>query len=214
MQWESIFFINSILLGTGLAMDAFSVSIANAMIESTMSRKRECAVASVYAFFQFVMPLTGWILVHTITEKFSLFQRFIPYIALILLSYIGGKMLMEALASAKTEKSAETTTGENSSAQSEQKNDNPVNRISVKTLILQGIATSIDALSAGFTIANYKPAKATCSSLIIALVTFVICMAGLSIGKKAGEKLEKKSNILGGTILIFIGIEIFLDGIF
>ena len=70
------------------------------------------------------------------------------------------------------------------------------------------------ALSAGFTIANYKPAKATCSSLIIALVTFVICMAGLSIGKKAGEKLEKKSNILGGTILIFIGIEIFLDGIF
>ena len=61
---------------------------------------------------------------------------------------------------------------------------------------------------------NYKPAKATCSSLIIALVTFVICMAGLSIGKKAGEKLEKKSNILGGTILIFIGIEIFLDGIF
>ena len=104
MQWESIFFINSILLGTGLAMDAFSVSIANAMIESTMSRKRECAVASVYAFFQFVMPLTGWIFVHTITEKFSLFQRFIPYIALILLSYIGGKMLMETLASAKTKR--------------------------------------------------------------------------------------------------------------
>ena len=80
--------------------------------------------------------------------------------------------------------------------------------------MLQGIATSIDALSVGFTIADYGLIMAFVASLIIAVVTFVICMIGLLIGKKAGQYLSSKATILGGIILILIGIEIFIKGIF
>lgn len=80
-------------------------------------------------------------------------------------------------------------------------------------LIVQGIATSIDALSVGFTIAEYNWVMALTASLIIAAVTFVICTAGLVIGKKFGTKLSNKADILGGVILIAIGLEIFITGI-
>ena len=81
-------------------------------------------------------------------------------------------------------------------------------------LLVQGVATSIDALSVGFTISEYGFFMAVICALIIAVVTFIICMAGLYIGKKVGTKLAGKANILGGVILIFIGIEIFITGVF
>ena len=80
--------------------------------------------------------------------------------------------------------------------------------------MIQGIATSIDALSVGFTIADYGLVMALVASLIIAVVTFAICMAGLLIGKKAGNHLSTKATVLGGIILIGIGIEIFVKGVF
>ncbi|MCQ2591962.1 MAG: manganese efflux pump MntP family protein [Treponema sp.] len=195
MTYNFVFFFNSILLGIGLAMDAFSVSIANALNEPEMKKKRMCLIAGVYAFFQYAMPVIGWICVHTIVVYFKKFESFIPWIALILLLYIGGKMLIEGIK------------GGDDDAEE-------VKKLGFGTLIVQGIATSIDALSVGFTISDYGPLMANIAAVIIAVVTFGICMGGLLIGKKVGNKLNNKASILGGIILIGIGIEIFVKGLF
>lgn len=196
-----MFFINSIALGVGLAMDAFSVSIANAIAEPQMKKSKMCGVAGIYAFFQFAMPMTGWLCVHTIAEKFTAFQKFIPWIALILLLYIGIKMIIECIL-------------ENKKADSQVESDPAAKSITPGLLIIQGIATSIDALSVGFTIADYNWLAALIASLIIAVVTFAICMIGLLLGKKASDKLGSSAEIVGGVILILIGIEIFVKGVF
>lgn len=196
MNWDFIFFVNSVLLGVGLAMDAFSVSIANALSEPGMKKSRMCFMAGIYAFFQFAMPMIGWICVHTIVKSFSKFEVFIPWIALVLLLYIGGKMIWEALRGKEEDSSGAAV------------------RLTFPTLLIQGVATSIDALSVGFTIADYGLLMAFIASIIIAAVTFVICMAGLLIGKKAGDKLGSKATLIGGIILVGIGIEIFVKGMF
>jgi len=195
MEWNLLFVFNSVLLGVGLAMDAFSVSMANGLNEPGMKRKKMCGVAGVFAFFQALMPMIGWICVHTVVQYFAAFEKFIPWIALILLLYIGGKMLLDGIRNKGEE--AEEAAG-----------------VGLSALLVQGVATSIDALSVGFTIADYGFVMALVAALIIAAVTFVICMAGLMIGKKFGTKLSNKAAILGGVILIFIGIEIFVTGIF
>ena len=194
MQLGIRFFVSSILLGVGLAMDAFSVSLANGLNDSAMKKKRMCAIAGVFAFFQAFMPMTGWLCVHTMLRYFEKFQPFIPWIALILLAFIGGKMLIEGIR------------GEEEQVKKE--------KLTAWVLFIQGIATSIDALSVGFTIAGYNFGQALLASGIIALVTFIICIAGLVIGKKFGTKLANKASILGGVILIGIGIEIFITGVF
>lgn len=201
MMTAALFLLNSILLGVGLAMDAFSVSIANGLDDPHMSKKRMCTIAGCYGFFQWLMPMAGWFCVHTIASYFKFFQKFIPWIALLLLCWIGGKMLVEGirkLSSRKAEKEESEEEGR---------------RLGAGTLLLQGIATSIDALSVGFTIADYGGLKAFSASLIIAVVTFCICMSGLLFGKKFGEKLADKASLLGGIILISIGIEIFVTGV-
>lgn len=192
---NGLFFLNSFLLGIGLAMDAFSVSMANGLNEPEMRRKRMAAMAFVYAGFQFLMPVVGWVCVHTIVFYFKAFQQLIPWIALFLLLYIGGKMLIEGIRDKKED-------GEEGK------------RLGKGTLLVQGIATSIDALSVGFTISEYSGKMAVAASLIIAAVTFLICMGGLQIGKKIGTKLAGKASVLGGIILIAIGVEIFVTGIF
>ncbi len=189
-----MFFVNSILLGIGLAMDAFSVSLANGLNDTKMNKSKMFAIAGTFAVFQAIMPLLGWICVHTIVEYFHALEKYIPVIALALLSYIGGKMLYEGI------KSKDST-------------NQDVKKLSFGVLIIQGIATSIDALSVGFTIAEYNFASAIICALIIAVVTLAICIGGLIIGKKFGTKLAGKASILGGIILILIGIEIFISGI-
>ena len=203
LDFSIAFLITNLLLGVGLAMDAFSVSIANALNEPDMKKIKVFGVAGTYAFFQFAMPMMGWICVHTITEKFTAFQKFIPWIALILLLYIGGKMIIQYI-KGRNEGGDE--------AGSEGEKGGTV--LTFGTLMIQGIATSIDALSVGFTIAEYNTVTALVAGLIIAVVTLVICLLGLLIGKKAGEKLSGKAEILGGIILMGIGIEIFVKGVF
>ena len=194
MDWDILFFLNSALLGVGLAMDAFSVSLANGLNEPRMRKGKLLAIAGVFAFFQALMPMTGWICVHTIVRYFRSFEKWIPWIALLLLGYIGGKMLIEGIRNrnADTEKPG----------------------VGLTALLLQGIATSIDALSVGFTIAEYGFLMALVCALIIAAVTFGICTAGLLIGKRFGMRLAGRASILGGIILIAIGIEIFVTGVF
>ena len=162
MEWSFVFFLNSALLGVGLAMDAFSVSLANGLHDPYMSRRRGAIIA-------------------------------VPWIALALLGYIGGKMLLEGLKGEEAEEADELSAG---------------------ALFMQGVATSIDALSVGFTISEYGWLMALVCSLIVATVTFFICEAGLSLGKKFGTKLSGKASILGGVILIGIGLEIFISGVF
>ena len=193
MDLSLIFILNSMLLGAGLAMDAFSVSLANGLNEPEMNRTKMTGIAGIFSLFQWLMPMIGWVCVHTIVTYFNAFEKLVPWIALLLLLFIGGKMLWEGL-----------------------KNDDEANektKVGFGALIIQGIATSIDALSVGFTIGGYGFLAAFVCAVIIGIVTFIICFAGLVIGKKFGMRLSGKASILGGIILIGIGIEIFLKGV-
>ncbi len=193
MNLNIMFFINSTLLGVGLAMDAFCVSTANGLNEPFMKTKKLLVIAGVFAAFQAVMPILGWVCIHTVVEHFKAFEKFIPWIALVLLCYIGGKMLIDGI-KCKSEC------------------PEPI-KLGITSLLAQGVATSIDALSVGFTIADYDIFSALMCALIIAIVTFAICTAGLIIGRKFGTALSNKAQLLGGVILIVIGIEIFITGI-
>ena len=194
MDWR-LLFLNSILLGFGLALDAFSVSVADAMANPNMKSGKKISIALTFAVFQTLMPLVGWFCVRTIADKFSLFQKAIPYIALILLAYIGIKMIIE------------------SRKNGEEENEG-VAALTFATLMIQGIATSIDALSVGFAIADYSSLEALVSTLIIGITTFIICIFGLELGKKVGKAFSDKATLFGGCILIIIGLEIFIKGVF
>lgn len=194
MNLNFMFFVNSILLGVGLAMDAFSVSLANGLNEPNMSKKKMCGVSGIFAFFQCAMPMIGWICVSTIAQYFTAFEKCIPWIALGLLGFIGGKMLYEGIKNKDSEE--------------------PKPAVKFGALIVQGIATSIDALSVGFTIAEHTLLEALLACTMIGVVTFGICLAGIILGKKAGTKLSNKAGILGGIILIIIGLEIFITSWF
>ena len=196
-MFNFLFFLESILLGIGLAMDAFSVSLANGLNEPDMSVKKGLGVAGVFGVFQGIMPFIGWLCVHTVATAFTAFEKFIPWIALGLLGYIGGKMLFEGIEEYKCKSGGGT--------------ECPMpKKLVLSALLVQGVATSIDALSVGFTISDYKLIQAVVCALLIAAVTFIICFAGIILGKKFGTALAGTSSIFGGAILILIGLEIFI----
>lgn len=126
-------FLSNLLLGAGLAMDAFSVSLANGLQEPYMKERKMTLIAGVFGFFQFAMPFIGWICVNMLIDVFQFLWPLIPWISLILLCAIGGFMIKDGL------------TGEEEAVHPQ---------VHMKALLLQGIATSIDALSVGFTIAE------------------------------------------------------------
>jgi putative Mn2+ efflux pump MntP len=189
------FFAQSALLGAGLAMDAFSVSLANGLREPRMGPRRMLLIAGVYALFQYLMPMIGWVCVHSIVELFSSLEKLIPWIAFGLLAWIGGKMLREGL---------QARDGEAEGAPP---------RLTFRILLVQGVATSIDALSVGFTIEQYALWEANLASLIIGAVTLIVCLGGLALGRKVGTRFSRHASILGGIILIAIGFKIFLEGL-
>ncbi len=206
MEQGILFFTTSAALGIGLAMDAFSVSLANGLAEPRMRRRRMLLIAGIFAVFQALMPLSGWFCVHYLAKLFASFSVLIPWIALGLLVFIGSKMLHEGLASQKEQNTAADTVPCDSGC--------PGAAVGLGGLLVQGLATSIDALSVGFTIAEYDALSAVVCALIIAAVTLAICLGGLAIGKKFGTKLAGKASVLGGVILIVIGIEIWISGVF
>lgn len=187
------FIINSIMLGTGLAMDAFSVSVADAIAEPGMKKRKMVCIPLLFASFQALMPLIGWFFVHSLVGCFSFIERFIPFISFGLLALIGGNMIKEGL----------TCDGEESC----------VEKLCVGVLLAQGVATSIDALSVGLKLAEYGALEALTSALIIAAVTFVICFAGIIIGKKVGDRFSSKAQVLGGTILVLMAVKFLIEGI-
>lgn len=227
-----LFVCNSILLGAALAMDAFSVSLANGLEDPGMRGRRVCGIAGVFALFQIAMPLIGWVCIHTIAEYFDAFRAWIPWIALALLAFLGGKMLVEGirdLRETKKDRAAQSADGI-AAGDDAPATDAPATRgdatpaagtdatkntgLTLAALLLQGIATSIDALSVGFTIAEDPFWLASISAGIIGAVTFLLCFLGVHIGKRFGTRLAGRATVIGGLILIGIGIEIFVKGVF
>ncbi len=204
MEQGILFFTTSAMLGIGLAMDAFSVSLANGLAEPKMRGRRMLLIAGIFAVFQALMPLIGWFCVHYPAQLFASFSVLIPWIALGLLVFIGSKMIHEGVCSCKEQRAADTA----------KPCEGTVSAVGFGALLVQGIATSIDALSVGFTIAEYDALSAILCALIIAVVTLFICLGGVLIGKKFGTRLAGKASVLGGVILIAIGIEIWVSGVF
>ncbi len=188
------FFLTGISFGIALAMDAFSVSLANGLNCPCMPKKKMLLMSGIFACLQALMPLAGWFVVHMAAIYFEVVRPFIPWIALALLGIIGGKMLLEGI-------------------HNHEEACNP-SALTVSLMLVQGIATSIDALAVGFTMADYDWVKAIVYVMLIAFVTFWICLCGVMLGRKFGTKLAGNASILGGLILIAIGIEICLTNLF
>ena len=189
-----LFFINSILIGAALAMDAFSVSVAAAISGQTAKRSRGLKMVITFALFQTFMPLIGWAFVDVIKGKFSVFEKWLPVITLVILGAIGINMIIKAFSPDKSE-------------------DNDFNDIGPLKIAALGAATSIDALSAGFAMAEYRGLEAVVEALIIGVVTFIICYIGMLIGKKIGTRLADRAGAVGGAVLFVIGLEIFIRSV-
>ena len=166
MEWSFVFFLNSVLLGVGLAMDAFSVSMANGLHDPKMNKGTMGKIAGTFALFQAAMPMIGWVCVHTIVELFASFETLIPWIALALLGYIGGKMLLDGIHGEEAEEAAQLSAG---------------------ALFMQGIATSIDALAVGVTFAFLETPILSAVSLL-GVTTFCISVAGVAVGSWFGAR--------------------------
>ena len=195
-MWQLI--VISLGLGVGLAMDACAVSMSNGLNEPQMKAGKATLMAAMFGFFQALMPMIGWVCVSLIVEQFKQFEPWIPYIALALLAIIGGKMLYDGIKNKDDDKDHSR-------------------KLTLVVLLVQAVATSIDALSAGFSlvdIAGNNVWWALLSAGIIAVVTFAICLGAVYLGKKFGNKLGNKAQILGGVVLIAIGLEIFITGVF
>lgn len=217
MIMNLIFFIASILMGVGLAMDAFVISIANGMSRPDAKYRYVIKITLVYALFQFAMPMIGWIMVHEAAKALVAFNKLVPWIALVLLAFLGVCTIIKGVKSGKTkaEVCSESDAMKTCDAEvcsrgelSEVSGNNPA-KLTGMTLFMQGIATSIDALSTGFTISDYDIEAAFVCSTIIAVVTWIMCFIGMHIGAKVGELFSAHAMIAGGVILVIIGIEVF-----
>ena len=175
-----------LLIAIGLAMDAFAVSICKGLSMKKMSWKKAIIVGLYFGIFQALMPVMGYFLGATFE---SLVTQIDHWIAFALLTFIGINMLKEAFA--KNE---------------ENQNDS----VEFKTMVVLAIATSIDALAIGITFA-FLQVNMILATLIIGIVTFAICVIGVKIGNKFGDKYERKAETVGGLILILMGIKILLE---
>ena len=212
-----IFIIASILLGVGLAVDAFAISIANGISKPDAKCRYVMKVTAVYAFFQFAMPMIGWVMVHEAVKALGAFNKLVPWISLALLTFLGGRMILEGVRCGKSRADVCSDSGMVKVSDTEVCSKAAVSKASETqpaeltgmTLFMQGVATSIDALSTGFTISSYGVKAALVCSVIIAAVTWIMCFIGMRIGTKVGELFSAHATIVGGVILVIIGIEVF-----
>ena len=191
---------SGILLGFGLTMDAAAVSMANGLEEPCMKERKHIFIAFMYGLFQAFMPFIGYLFGSTIYKNVPQIEKYhlIPIIALVILGFLGTKMIIDAIKEGKNEK--------------EEEEQIKGKTLTFKLIFIQAIATSIDALSTGLTFSDYALSEALVVISLIALVTFVVCYISVNIGKKFGIKLGNKALIVGGVILILIGLEIFITG--
>lgn len=179
-------FLEILLISIGLAMDAFAVSICKGLAMKKMSWKKAIIIALYFGTFQAIMPIVGYFLG---TRFQDLVVNIDHWIAFVLLAFIGGNMLKEAFGNSK-----------------EETNDS----IDIKTMLILAIATSIDALAIGITFALLET-NLILSISSIGIITFISSMIGVKIGNKFGSRYEKKSEVIGGLILILMGTKILLE---
>lgn len=183
-----------ILISIGLSMDAFAVSVTNGAMISEGIVAEGIRIGAFFGGFQALMPLIGW----SVGIKFQIYIAALDHwIALILLSLIGGKMIYDSLNESEDEIACDYKVTQKRC-------------LSNKTLTLLAIATSIDALAVGVSFA-FLNVSIVSTIIIIGIITFFICFIGVVIGRKCGELLKKKAEILGGVVLILIGIKIFIE---
>lgn len=175
----------------GLSMDACAVSISNGMCYDNMQKKQILSTAAAFGFFQAFMPILGYF----IGSAFSDYVSFLDHwIALILLGFIGCQMIIEAIRELKYSEACPDS----------------CKNLSSKTLLLQAVATSIDAFAVGIGFAVMK-VNIISASICIGTITFITSVIGSHLGKKFGRLFKQKAEILGGVILIAIGIKIFIE---
>ena len=180
------FLLHSFLLGAGLSMDAFTVSLANGLREPGMTRRRMARIAGTYGAFQGLMPMLGRGLIRFAASRLRWLQGWIPWTGAGLLLIIGGKMIWEGFRSSPDARPAPPDAA---------------------ALLLQGFATSADALSMGFTLADRALVPALTASAIIAAVTFADCLAALAIGRRFGLLFSRQASVFGGCVLAGLGAE-------
>ncbi len=213
MWWKII--LSSLFLGIGLAMDACAVSMTNGLNEPKMRNGKAVLIAFMYAFFQALMPMIGWTCVTLVVDKFTAFTKYVPYIAFVLLAIIGGKMLYDGIKEIRSEKNAAQEQSTTDIVDKQQ--TKTVKKLTFPALLLQALATSVDALSTGFSLSEIAGSSvwvALLCSGIIAVVTFALSLGAIFLGKKFGDKLGSKAEIVGGAVLIAIGLEILISGVF
>ncbi len=176
------------LMSLGLAADAFAVSLTSGFVIRHIKISKALKIALCFGVFQMIMPLIGWLVGLTFREWIANFDH---WIAFVLLAFIGGKMIYEAL------------NGEE---------EKPFNPLDPQTLIVLAIATSIDALAAGLSLSMLKMSILLACTMI-GLITFTVCFMGVYIGHKFGGLFNQKIEILGGITLIGVGFKILLDNL-
>ena len=192
--------IELVLISVGLAMDAFAVSIGNGLSMKKSSPKAALAIAFSFGLFQALMPTIGYFLGSAFESVISEFDH---YIALIFLGFIGGKMIFDGIGELRGSKKA---------AAGQETEEKPF-KLSFVTLMIQSIATSIDALIVGVSFSTLLDSVWT-AVLLIGVITFLISLAGVFFGKKFGELLGSKAEIFGGLILVGIGVKVFIEHMF
>lgn len=186
--------VSILLLGVGLSMDACAVSISDGLSNKKISIKEAILIALTFGIFQMVMPLIGYFVGSLFT---NLIVKIVPYIALILLSFLGIKMIVESIKEHKKSKNEEK--------------EETIKKLSFKMLLIQAIATSIDALSVGLVFVGIDYPFVILYTGIIGIITTILSLISVFIGKKFGDIFSNKAEIIGGIILIAIGLKIFIE---
>jgi putative Mn2+ efflux pump MntP len=197
-------FIALVGVGIGLAMDAFAVSLSAGMELKRVHFHQAAAIALAFGFFQFLMPVIGFFCG---TVFYRAIQAVDHWVVLILLMFLGGKMLLEGISVSRTERRTRETRHESTSRE-EVPYGPEKTTLSVKELLLQALATSIDALAVGVSLAVMNEDIFFCAP-VIGIITALICFPAVFIGKRIGGLLGSKAKIFGGLILITIGVRVF-----
>ena len=188
------------IIGVALAMDAVATSLANGMAEPRMRALKMLVMAGAFGLFQFGMPLIGY---YCSAAFASLVEKIAPYLSFVLLGFIGGKMIFDAI--------KEGNRQERTLARGEKK-------LGAGELVMQAVATSLDALAVGVTLLATEttaglPYHAVLCTLVIGVVTFALSSIAAVVGKKAGDRFSDRAELMGGVVLVCIGIKLLFEGV-
>ena len=207
--------IEILLLGVALSMDACAIAMTDGMANPKMRVDRVLIIALFFGVFQMLMPLIGYFITGIVADVFlNTFEKISGWVAFILLAFLGIKMLVESI---KEMRSCGCVDSETTGACTGLPATKPVEALSIPKLIIQAIATSIDALAVGVTLQMAAISEAGLALGVwgatgaIGVITFGLSVGAVYIGKAVGDKLANKAGLLGGTVLLAIGIKILVE---